>query len=64
MDNAATVERVWMSYAEACAHTAYDRTTLWRAVKRGELRIGGTPGAPRFERRELDRWMRGAGVEI
>lgn len=60
METTATItERTWMSYAEAGKYTGYDRTTLWRVVKRGELRIGGTPGAPRFERRELDRWMRG-----
>jgi hypothetical protein len=49
----------WMSYEHAAAYAGYDRVTLWRAVKRGELRVGGLPGAPRFHRDELDRWLRG-----
>ncbi len=55
MERTATIERMWMSYEQAAEYTGYDRTTLWRAVKRGELRIG----APRFERAELDAWLRG-----
>lgn len=62
MEQTATkTERVWMSYAEAAEYTGYDRTTLWRAVKRGELHAGGVGRTPRFERAELDRWMRGGG---
>lgn len=53
-------ERVWMAYPEAEDYTGYQRTTIWRAVKRGELRQGGLPGSPRFHRDELDRWLRGA----
>jgi len=52
-------ERVWMNYEQSAAYSGYDRTTLWRAVKRGQLRVGGLPGSPRFERAELDRWLRG-----
>ena len=56
---ATTVEKTWMNYRSACEYTSYDRTTLWRAVKRGQLRVGGLSGSPRFERTELDRWLRG-----
>jgi len=54
-----TIERVWLTYAEASEYTGLDRTTLWRAVRRNELRAGGAGRAVRFERLELDRWLRG-----
>lgn len=55
-----TLERVrtWMTYEQAAEYCGVERTTLWRATKRGELRVGGVGRAPRFERTELDRWMR------
>jgi len=53
-----TIERSWLSYREAAAYTGLDRVTLWRAVKRGALRAGGSGRAVRFEKIELDRWMR------
>ena len=52
-------ERTWMSYAEAEEYTGLERTTLWRAVRAGELRSGGVGRAVRFEKAELDRWLRG-----
>ena len=52
-------ERTWMSYAEAEEYTGLERTTLWRAVRVGELRSGGVGRAVRFEKAELDRWLRG-----
>jgi excisionase family DNA binding protein len=54
-----TVERAWLTYVQASEYTALDRTTLWRAVQRNELRAGGVGRAVRFERAELDRWIRG-----
>ncbi len=56
-------EPVWMTYEQAAQYCGVDRTTLWRAVKRGELRAGGVGRAVRFERGELDRLMRSSGDE-
>lgn len=55
----ATEQRTWMSYEQSAEYCGVERTTIWRAVKRGELRAGGVGRAVRFERAELDRWMRG-----
>jgi excisionase family DNA binding protein len=58
-----TTERAWLSPAEASRYTGLDRVTLWRARKRGELLAGGAGRAVRFERTELDRWMRSGGID-
>jgi len=50
-----------MSYTESAAYCAVDRVTLWRAVKRGELRAGGVGRAVRFHRDDLDEFMRFGG---
>lgn len=50
--------RFWLSYEQAAKYCGVERTTLWRAVKRGDLRAGGVGRAVRFERNELDRFMR------
>lgn len=60
---AGTAERAWLNPIEASTYTGLDRVTLWRARKRGELRAGGTGRAVRFERAELDRWMRSGGID-
>jgi excisionase family DNA binding protein len=52
------VGETWLTYEQASAHCGLDRVTLWRAVKRGDLHAGGAGRAVRFERAELDRWMR------
>ena len=57
----ATAKRSWLSYSEVESYTGYDRTTIWRAVKRGELEAGGLEGAPRFNRDDLDAWLRRRG---
>lgn len=61
MEQAVATERTWMNYQEAAEYTGLDRVTIWRAVKRGELRAGGLVRAVRFERAELDRWLRSGG---
>lgn len=52
----------WLDYEGAEEYTGYEKTTLWRAVRRGELRVGGVNRAPRFHRDDLDQWMRTGGV--
>ena len=56
---ATNTERVWMTYEQAAEYTGLDRTTLWRAVRRGTLRAGGARRAVRFYRDDLDTWLRG-----
>ncbi len=51
--------RVWMDYTEAADYCGLERTTLWRAIKRGELRAGGVGRAVRFHVDDLDEFMRG-----
>ena len=55
------VGRTWLTYEQAAKHCGLDRVTLWRAVKRRHLQAGGAGRAVRFERAELDRWMRTGG---
>ena len=50
--------RVWMDYTEAAEYCGLHSTTLWRAVKRRELRAGGVGRAVRFHRDDLDEFMR------
>jgi len=57
----ASSERVWFTYAEASTRTALHPSTLWRAVRRGDLRVGGIGRAPRFHVDELDEFMRRGG---
>ncbi len=54
-------ERAWLSYSESAAYTGYHRVTLYRALKQNALQAGGTDRAVRFEKTELDRWMRAGG---
>jgi len=58
-----TPERTWLTYSEAEGHTGLDRTTLWRAVRRGDLRVGGVGRAPRFYVGDLDTFMRRGSSE-
>jgi excisionase family DNA binding protein len=51
-------ESPYFDYTQAAAYCNVDRTTLWRAVKAGDLRASGPGRAVRFHRDELDRWMR------
>ncbi len=56
-----TVERVWLTYPEAKARTGLSETTLWRALRRGELEASGGGRGIRFHRDELDRFMTARG---
>jgi excisionase family DNA binding protein len=47
----------YFDYRQSAAYCNVDRTTIWRAVKAGDLRASGPGRAVRFRRDELDRWM-------
>lgn len=47
----------YVTYTEAAAYCRLDRTTLWRAMRTGDLHPSGHGRAVRFHRDELDRWM-------
>jgi excisionase family DNA binding protein len=52
--------------ARALAYTGVSRSTLYRAVRRGELAIygrAGGRGARVFRREDLDRWLAGPAHE-
>ncbi len=51
-------ERVWLTYAEVEERTGLHRSTLWRATRRGALRVGGVGRAPRFHVDDIDNFMR------
>jgi excisionase family DNA binding protein len=51
-------ESPYFDYTRAATYCNVDRTTLWRAVKAGDLQASGPGRAVRFHRDELDRWMR------
>jgi excisionase family DNA binding protein len=50
-------ESPYFDYTRGAAYCNVDRSTLWRAVKAGDLRASGPGRAVRFHRDELDRWM-------
>lgn len=54
---ATTIASPYMTYAAASAYCNVERTTLYRAVRRGSLKASGPGTAIRFHRDELDRWM-------
>lgn len=57
MQATATVEREYLSYGEAEQFTGLHRTTIWRALRAGELRASGNGRGIKFSRDELRRWM-------
>ena len=57
----ATVEKVWFTYPEAEERTGLSATTLWRALRAGELQASGRGRGIRFHRDELDRFMESRG---
>lgn len=54
---ATTISSPYMTYAEAATYCNVERTTIYRAVRRGSLKASGPGTAVRFHRDELDRWM-------
>lgn len=58
---AATVERAYLTYAEAERFTSLHRVTLWRAVRDGNLRASGYGRAVRFHVRDLEAFMSARG---
>lgn len=54
---ATATESPYLDYGQAAAYCNVERTTIWRAVKRGHLKASGYGRAVRFHRAELDRWM-------
>jgi hypothetical protein len=54
-------ERVWLAYSDVEKRTGYHRSTIWRALRRGDLRAGGTKTAPRFHVEDIDEFMRRGG---
>lgn len=58
--NATAVEPRYLSYLQSGIYCSCSRWTLYRAVKRGELKAHCVGGMVRFDRLELDRWMRSA----
>ena len=51
------VEPAYLNYSEAERFTGLHRVTIWRAVRRGELKASGGGRGVRFSRDELCRWM-------
>jgi excisionase family DNA binding protein len=58
---AAAVQRPYLTYDEAEKYTGVSRVTLWRAVRDGALRADGPGRVVRFNKDELDRFMRSRG---
>lgn len=58
---AAITTSPYLTYAEAAVYCRLDRTTLWRAVRVGDLQSSGRGRAVRFHRDELDRFMQNRG---
>jgi excisionase family DNA binding protein len=50
-------EHRYLTYDEAAEYCRLNRTTLWRAVKAGGLKLYGPGTAVRFRREELDLFM-------
>ena len=54
---ATATESPYLTYEEASRYCRCERTTIYRAVRRGSLKASGPGTAVRFHRDELDRWM-------
>jgi predicted DNA-binding transcriptional regulator AlpA len=52
-----TTAQRYLNYRQAEVYTGLHRVTLWRAAKRGELKVSGPEAAPRFDVRDLDAFM-------
>ncbi len=52
-------ESPYLTYKEAACYCRCERTTIFRAVRRGSLKASGPGTAVRFHLDDLDDWMRG-----
>ncbi len=52
-----TVERPYLTYAEAARYTGLHHVTLWRAVRDGRLKASGYGRAVRFHVRDIEAFM-------
>ncbi len=57
--SATGIEPRYLTYRQSEAYCSVSRWTLYRAMRSGDLRAHRAGTAIRFDRRELDRWMRG-----
>ena len=57
LQHAAAEHSPYLTYEQAAVYTNVERTTIYRAVKRGTLKASGPGSAVRFHVAELDRWM-------
>jgi excisionase family DNA binding protein len=57
----ATVQRRYLTYEQAAYYTNLSSVTLWRAVRDKRLKPAGPGRAVRFDKDELDRFMRSRG---
>jgi excisionase family DNA binding protein len=60
-----TIESPYRDYRAAASYCDLHRTTLWRAVKAGQLKASGYGRAVRFHVRDLEAFMaaRGGGQD-
>jgi excisionase family DNA binding protein len=47
----------YLTYKQAAVYCNVERTTIYRALKAGQLKASGPGSAVRFHRDELDKWM-------
>jgi excisionase family DNA binding protein len=52
-----SAESPYLNYVQSAAYCNVERTTIYRAMKAGQLKASGPGTAIRFHRDELDRWM-------
>jgi predicted DNA-binding transcriptional regulator AlpA len=62
--SATTIEPRYLSTKEAELYTGMSRWSLHRARGRGELNPRRIGSAVRFDRLELDRWMKGEDASV
>jgi len=53
-------DRDWLKPSEVAAEKRCDTTTIWRAIKRGDLKASRPQGGRllRIERKDADAWLR------
>jgi excisionase family DNA binding protein len=58
---ATTTDTAYLTYEQAARYCNVERTTIYRAMKAGRLKVSGPGSAVRFHRDDLDSWMRNRG---